>query len=383
METMDVPCTRCDEFKKRFEDAGYVVLGCDAASEPGMCTLRYEARNVAPAGTAALAATAATAATAGSPAVAVLTDLQQRTARAIVNIFETGSVLGDYGKVTLLPDDPGRLTYGRSQTTLASGNLSRLIERYCSNPGARFARHLRPALAGIAAQAASVDSDVRLHNLLRACADDPVMRETQDAFFDSEYWTPAMRNAIRFGIESALGVAVVYDSTIHGSWIALRDRTTQAIGELGTIGEREWIRGYVAERRNWLASHPKAILRATTYRMDAFNRLIDQGYWGLPLPLMVRAQEISQAALHGTPVGCYDGPQPGTRILALGSPLLRGLDVRLIQVGLSNQGMNLIADGIFGQTSRQRIIEYQIAHGAPATGTADQALVAELSAWQQ
>ncbi|MBI4472716.1 MAG: hypothetical protein HY646_08615 [Acidobacteria bacterium] len=46
-----------------------------------------------------------------------ISDLQERTAQAIANIFETGRAHGDYGKVTLLAGDRGHLTYGRSQTT--------------------------------------------------------------------------------------------------------------------------------------------------------------------------------------------------------------------------------------------------------------------------
>ena len=65
-----------------------------------------------------------------------MNDLQKRTAQAIVNIFETGRVAGDYGAVTLLPGDAGHLTYGRSQTTLGSGNLFLLIKAYCERADA-------------------------------------------------------------------------------------------------------------------------------------------------------------------------------------------------------------------------------------------------------
>ena len=75
----------------------------------------------------------------------MLSDLQKKTAQAIVNVFETSQVLGDYGKVTLLPGDSGHLTYGRSQTTLASGNLFLLINAYCQAGDAAFG----PALLGI------------------------------------------------------------------------------------------------------------------------------------------------------------------------------------------------------------------------------------------
>ena len=53
----------------------------------------------------------------------MLTELQKLTAQAIVNVFETGKARGDYGRVSVMRGDTGHLTYGRSQTTLAIGNL--------------------------------------------------------------------------------------------------------------------------------------------------------------------------------------------------------------------------------------------------------------------
>lgn len=310
----------------------------------------------------------------------MLTATQKRTAEAIVNIFETGDVLGDYAQVTLIDGDTGHLSYGRSQTTLGSGNLHDLLQRYCANPGARFGARLAPSLPRFKARDLSLDHDAKLHNVLRATADDPVMRDTQNAFFDEVYWQPAERAATRAAITSPLGVAVVYDSFVHGSWKAMSDRTTEQIGGTASAGERSWIKAYVANRRDWLATHRRADLRATVYRMDVFERLIDQGYWGLELPLAVRDREISTVTLQSTPPGCYDGPQPGARVLALQSPLQRGLDVRLLQLGLSDTGADIKADGIFGQTSVRRIKEYQSANGLPVTGAADAALIARLTA---
>jgi chitosanase len=375
--TMNVPCNRCDEFRERFENAGFHVLDCEPdPNEPGMCALRFER----PGDAVALAPQAMLADPALAAAPAGLTPSQGQTARAIVNIFETGLVLGDYGQVTVLPQDKGRLTYGRSQTSLTSGNLFLLLSRYCANPGAVFGARLRPALPDFQAQAARLDTDRKLHNLLRACADDRVMRETQDAFFDEVYWAPAQRIAKRLGISSALGVAVVYDSQIHGSWGTVRDLTNAAAGSIDQLGERAWVAAYVKQRRAWLAASGNATLRGTVYRMDAFQRLIDQGWWGLPLPLVVRDQEISFASLSATPPGCYDGPQPGTRVIAVSDPLPRGLDVRRAQLGLSDRGVDMVADGIFGQTSSRRVREFQIAHGLPATGVIDLGLMAQLTA---
>ena len=260
----------------------------------------------------------------------MLTPTQKQTAQSIVNLFETGAVLGEYGSVTVIPGDTGHLTFGRSQTTLGSGNLHDLLQRYCRNDGARFGHRLAPWLPRFAAVDLGLDNEPRLHNLLRATADDPVMRETQDQFFDEVYWQTAARIAANLGVTSALGTAVVYDSTVHGSWKAMRDRTIAQSGSIATLGEKKWIAAYVATRRTWLTKHPRSDLRKTAYRMDAFQRLIEQGYWGLELPLVVRGAEISSTTLRATPPGCYDGPQPGTRTIALQSPLARGLDVRLL-----------------------------------------------------
>ncbi len=309
----------------------------------------------------------------------MLTPTQKQTAQALVNIFETGSVLGDYGNVTLIAGDTGHLTYGRSQTTLGSGNLADLLRRYCGNPGARFGARLSEWLPRVEATDLALDHDNRLHNVLRACADDPVMRDTQDQFFDDVYWAPAMRAAEKLGIVTALGSAVVYDSMVHGSWGLMRDRTTQTVGAPSAIGEKAWIMAYVETRRHWLANHPRRDLRATVYRVEALQRLVAQGRWGLDLPLVVRGNEISLLALRSTPPGCYDGPQPGSRMLSLQSPLIRGLDSRLVQFAMSDVGIDVKADGVFGPHSIVCLKQYQQQKGLPVTGVADPALVVQMT----
>ena len=359
-----VLCSDCSERRQDLEGSGHHVVDCrEDPTLPGYCTLRY----TRPAAAAARAL--------------LMPATQAAAAKAIVNIFETGEVRGQYGMVTLLPGDTGRLTYGRAQTTLGSGNLHLLIERYCATVGARFAARLRPWLAPLASRAAAADHDLKLHNLLRACADDPVMRDVQDAFFDEMYWEPALRAATRLGIRSPLGVAVVYDSWVHGSWGMLRDRT-QAGGAIGSVGEHEWLRRYVRTRREWLGTHPNALLRATVYRMDAFQRLIDLEAWALPLPLVVRGEEISLSSLSELPPGCYDGPQPGTRELAVRTPLQRGLDVRLVQLALSDQGCDVRADGIFGNATARFIRAFQRENERPDTGVADAGLIQKLLAME-
>lgn len=308
----------------------------------------------------------------------MLTFTQKKTAQSIINIFETGSVLGGYGIVTLIEGDTGHLTFGRSQTTLGSGNLHMLLKEYVDNPGARFNISLAPFLSRFEARDFSLDHERHLHNIMRASADDPVMRETQDVFFDERYWKPAFNSSIQLGINTPLGFAVVYDSIVHGSWITMRNRTNERAGSITALGEQKWIKAYVQTRLHWLSTHPRADLRRTVYRMDSFQRLIEMNLWGLELPLIIRGQEISLTTLSGVPNGCYDGPVPGSRQLNLQSPVFRGLDVRLIQLGLSRDDIDVRADGVFGNATGNAIKTYQNNNRLTVTGIADIALIADL-----
>lgn len=227
----------------------------------------------------------------------MLNDLQKRTAQAIVNIFETGQVRGDYACVTRLAGDSGGLTYGRSQTTRASGNLHKLIDAYCAAPGAACAAHLVPYLSKLAARDNALDTDDAFCALLRDAGADPVMRDVQDAFFDRLYWAPASREAARLGLEEALSVATVYDSFIHGSWQRMRDRTKRAEGPPAIRGERDWTQSYLHTRRAWLAGHGNHLLRRTVYRMDALLALAEEGNWPLDLPFTLRGQRITPQKL--------------------------------------------------------------------------------------
>ena len=377
----DVPAQAVDTIRQRMEQRGATVSFTDQGG--GLFTVEGTypdaAEAVAGLGASGLSAANSAAPIGASAAVTEITDMQARAAKAIINIFETSAVLGKYGEVTLIPGDTGHLTYGRSQTTLGSGLLHELLERYTRNAGARFAAKLQPYLVSAAARDFKLDNDTRFHNLLRACADDPVMRETQDVFFDTAYWRPAVRDAQELGLTLPLATAVVYDSRVHGSWQSLRDETNQSDGKVQSLGERAWIKAYIARRRNWLATHSRADLRPTVYRMDAFQRLVDQDRWGLALPLVVRDQEISAHTLAGSPPGCYEGPQPGTRGLAIAAPLVRGLDVRLLQVALSDAGLPVKADGIFGQSSSDALKKLQLHEGQANTGVADAAQVAGLA----
>ncbi len=208
------------------------------------------------------------------------------------------------------------------------------------------------------------------------------MRDTQDVFFDDRYWQPAERAAAsRRRKLTAVSLAVVYDSVVHGS------SESHARSDQPTVGhcQRTW-RARLDQGLHChsppMARHERPVRLAkdgvSNGRLSASDR---PGVLGLNLPLVVRDADISPATLGASPPGCYDGPQPATRSLALQVPLARGLDVRLCSSGLSDRGADIKADGIFGQTTARRVREYQVSQGLPATGVADPTLIADLVTW--
>lgn len=289
----------------------------------------------------------------------MLTELQKRAAQAIINIFETGTVAGKYDSVVSVSGDPGGLTYGAKQTTINSGNLYLLIKAYTEAQNASFADDLKPFLDGLKNQDQRLNRDVRLHGVLRQAGRDPVMIREQDEFFDRVYWTPALNRAAAIDIETALGVAVVFDSITHGSWALIRDRTTSRFGRPSSIGEKPWVTDYVDVRRNWLATHSVQLLHVTVYRMDAFKKLIQKGNWNLTLPFIVRGLVIDDDNLTPTI------PSPGipqSRHLSLTQPLMTGADVREVQQALISKGFDLGedgADGIFGSVTDAAVRAFQ------------------------
>jgi chitosanase len=297
----------------------------------------------------------------------MLTPSQKKTAQAIVNIFETGKAIGDYGSVTLIPGDAGHLTYGRSQTTLASGNLALLMHAYCEANG-QYSAALRPFLPAFDRRDLTLDTNEQVKAILRSAGEDPLMKSAQDEFFDRIYWDPANEAATTLGITQALGVSVVYDSKIHGSFDRIRAMTDQQHGKTGAIGERKWVEAYVDVRKNWLATHANPVLHKTVYRMETFKDLIGQKAWVLPLPLTVRNIVITAELLNGAyPLPTLSSAMDADeRVLFLATPMMEGDDVRQLQQALKIPANDL--DGKFGQKTDAAVRAFQLALGLKVDG---------------
>lgn len=303
----------------------------------------------------------------------MLNETKKRTAQAIVNIFETGSARGEYGQVTLFAGDSGHLTYGRAQTTLASGNLFLLIKAYVASPGAKLAEKFTPYLADLQNRDVSLDLDRSLQELLRQAGDDPTMQITQDAFFDRVYWAPAVTSAEYIGVALPLSVAVVYDSRIHGSWHRVRNQTIDQYGSVEKIGEEQWIADYILERGDWLANHSNRLLQRTVYRMQAFTQLIEQNAWQLPLPLDVRGVTIDASVLFDDPPMRVSADETFNRLLSLKETYMRGDDIEELQRVLAESGFSMEVDGIFGPATDKAVRAFQESRGLATDGIVGEA----------
>jgi chitosanase len=297
-----------------------------------------------------------------------MTDLQKRVAQAIVNVFETGAPCGDYASVTVIRGDAGHLSYGRSQASLASGNLYNLIRRYCETEGARFASALSPYFGRLRSCDVRLDADREFRGLLRDAASDPAMRTTQDEFFDSVFYLPAVKAAGEIGISTALGHTVVYDSFIQGGWTTVRRSVLRSRGNIcAACPEEEWVAVYLDARRTWLASLPGAAAR-TLYRIDAMKGLMQAGKWELPLPLSVCGVLIDEASLAGY----------SRRSLRLESPYREGEDVAALQMALTRSGYPAGQDGVFGPRTETALKQFQAARGLQPDGIAGPITLAAL-----
>jgi len=224
-----------------------------------------------------------------------LSALQKRLCEQIINVFESGSPLGNYSAISIYKDGPHnqrQVTYGRSQTT-EFGNLAELLEMYV-NAGGIYSEALRPYLDRI--EVTPLADDALFLQLLRdAGRKDPLMRQTQDAFFDKRYFIPAMNWADNNGFSLPLSALVIYDSFIHSGSILnfLRKRFPESPPASGG-DERTWIIQYVDTRQSWLSNHENRILRKTVYRTGCFKKEINRDNWDLSrLPINANGIEVS------------------------------------------------------------------------------------------
>lgn len=297
-----------------------------------------------------------------------LDDQQQATAEAIISIFETGTPWGDYSKVTNVPGDPGGLSYGKLQATIASGNLFLLIRSYCQRKDALHASALKLYLPALARRDPSLGIDRSLPVLLAEAGNDPVMQEEQDSFYERVFWKPARISANHLKVATPFSLLVILDSRVHGSWHRMRNLTAERYGEASTIGERVFIAHYLEERRRWLKTHDNLLLRKSAFRIESLIDVAKSDKWDLQLPIRLRGWWLDGETLLLNAPERHSVEQDEQRLLMLENPFQTGEEILSLQSRLRNLGQNLRVDGIFGYETAANVRRFQQRNGLVADG---------------
>lgn len=221
---------------------------------------------------------------------------------SVVNCFETGKPEGDYGNVSVYSDGKNprtgggfwQVTYGRSQTT-EQGSLKKLLDAYVKNKGqfaADIAAHL-PSINKSEIDGTAWSNNRAVQALLKKMGDDPIMKTTQDAFFDAEYFEPAMAWADENGFVLPLSKLVIYDSYIHSGRILqfLRERF-EAVPPAKGGKEKEWITQYLDVRFKWLKNSNLRALRISSTRVNTLQLQIKNDNWLLQKDIEANGQKV-------------------------------------------------------------------------------------------
>jgi chitosanase len=220
---------------------------------------------------------------------------QKSVIERVINVFETGSPAGNYAAIAIFPDGPNKIrqiTYGRSQTT-EYGNLRELVQNYVNASG-MFSAALKPFASKVGTTA--LTDDAAFKDLLRKAGQlDPVMKSTQDAFFEARYFRPAMKWADEHGFRLPLSMLVIYDSYIHSGSIRpdIRQMFPESPPSRGG-DEKAWVTAYVNARHKYLAGNQNPVVRPTVYRTQCFKDQIQKQNWNLDLlPISANGTNVS------------------------------------------------------------------------------------------
>ncbi|MEU8927685.1 chitosanase [Kitasatospora sp. NPDC048545] len=245
---------------------------------------------------------AAAAADARLPSDGGLTPDQRRRADQLISVFENSTTEIQYGYAENIGDGRG-VTAGRAGFTTNDGDALKVVRAYTAaspdNPLARFVPELERLAASGSGETGGLPEDEYVAAWKQA-AGDPVFRRVQDDQVDQRYFTPAMDQADRLGLTTALARAELYDASIqHGNGgeydalPALVARTTDRVGPPATAGERAWLDAFFDVRIDDLTNPANSSTadewRRSVDRVECLRRIAATGNRDLDGPFTVTA----------------------------------------------------------------------------------------------
>lgn len=225
---------------------------------------------------------------------------QKAIALAIVHCFETSKPFGSPDTVAVLTDGAG-FSVGISQFTHRSGSLRKVVSRYLRLGGTVAADVLAELSDDLmdtsAANIRTVSRNARYKKALQDAGKTAIMRTAQEQIAFENYLGPAIAAGEGSNFKTTMALACIYDAKNQGGFDTCRDRTSAERKNFNDADswERAWLKEFCMERRSWLASSGKQVVRNTVYRPDFFLGEISKGNWSLEPPLNVHGVKLTKA----------------------------------------------------------------------------------------
>lgn len=231
-----------------------------------------------------------------------LTPDQRRRADQLISVFENSTTEIQYAYAENIHDGRG-VTAGRAGFTTNDGDALKVVRAYTAlspdNPLARFIPELERLAASGSGDTSGLPEDEYIAAWQRA-AQDPAFRQVQDDQVDQRYFSPAMEQADRLGLTTALARAELYDASIqHGNGSeydalpALVARTSAKVGSPSQAGEKAWLDAFfdvrVDDLTNPANSSTAEEWRKSVDRVECLRRIAATGNYDLDGPLSVTA----------------------------------------------------------------------------------------------
>lgn len=239
-------------------------------------------------------------AAATGPSTVGLTTDQRRVADELVNVFEYSTPSARYDACADLRDGRG-LTCGKVGFTTSSTEVRDIVTSYAQRvPDSPLARYL-PRLRELASSGSSDTTGLPGFTAgWKDAAGDATFRAEQDKLADRLTYVPALAAARRIGLQTSLGVAILYDTAVqHGTsddpdgLSALLARTRDRAGgnPADGVAEKLWLDAFLdvraADLRNPHDAGSRDVWAASVDRVDALRGLVNDNSPDLTPPVTV------------------------------------------------------------------------------------------------
>lgn len=200
---------------------------------------------------------------------------------SIINVFETGSLKGDFSNISIYKDGSNgtkyQVSYGLKQFT-SEHNLITLLKRYESKKGL-YSKIFKKYYNIIKTEAITTKLD--FIEALKKAGKEQIMIDSQNEIFDEIYFTKAYDFWKENGFKTNLGLLIIFDSIIHSGQIRndIREMFLENVPVNGG-NEIKWLKAYNSSRKQWLISKSE-LLAKTIYRQKTFEKILQSKNYDL------------------------------------------------------------------------------------------------------